>query len=506
MTNNRLFRAVSLVLAFILVFSLFLFGCAGENETATDEKGSDAITNETTTDPNSIYDAEVKDLKGHTFTFYTKQVSAAHLNFVEVYAEALTGDKVNDAVFTRNSQLQEIYNCTITEVREAKPATVAKEALVSGEYVCDYIFASATDIKPLAQSGLVVDMNTLTSINLNKNWVDQDAIKGLNIAGKVFFLTGDACTIDDRRMEIMYFNKEYVQAWDPTVDLYKEVKEGKWTIDRMYQIAQATAMSLDDDDIVSSKADRFGYFAGYACDWIFVVGCGGTLSNYYADGTIEIPVQPKSELLDIWSKLRPLLTTNNRYVGASGTDFRDKGLGTFYMCNAGSLLNWGSANYKIGVLPVPKLNEQQEKYYVAGLFSLGGYAIPSTASNDINKDWEKAGFTSGEEMCAYFLEAFSYYSSLTLTPAFFDAVLSRQVVMDEESVEMLSMALENKIYDPVVGYNFGGIGKIFDKCGNLGDGNVGSDLNYDNFVAFYSSKVSQAREDLVAYLTFINNA
>jgi len=40
----------------------------------------------------------------------------------------------------------------------------------------------------------------------------------------------------------------------------------------------------------------------------------------------------------------------------------------------------------------------------------------------------------------------------------------------------------------------------------LGDGNVGSDLNYDNFVAFYSSKVSQAREDLVAYLTFINNA
>lgn len=512
MKNSKLTRVFALVLAVMMVSTVFLFGCTQDPVKTTGENKTNNATEmeqETTQD---AYEKEAIDLKGHEFIFYTKDVTAQHLNFVEVYAEGITGDKVNDAVFRRNSQLQTDYNCMISEVRDSDPIAVLREPLMAGEYVCDFIFAQANEVRNLAKSSLVVDMSSLQNMDLSKNWIDQDALAGLNMAGKVFFITGDACTQDDRRMEGMFFNIELVQAWDPEVNLYQEVRDGKWTINRMYEIVQATSQDLDGDGMVTyeSKQDRYGLMAGYACDWCFVAGTGTSLSNYDTDGNIEIPLNPKRELSDVWSELKPLLTSPNRRVAAEGTLFRS-GRCTFYCCNFGSLLNWSDAQYKLGIIPYPKRNEEQEFYYSTGLFSLGGYSIPVTAGQDPNKLYEAAGFSSGAEMCGYFLEAYSFYSVNTLTPAFFEQVLGKQIVTDTDSIEMMEIALEHRVYDPVVGYGFGGMNNCFDKCG--GSGGLGSkhkgmasDAAYETFVSTYTTQVTKARTAVQDYLTFIDES
>ena len=126
-------------------------------------------------------------------------------------------------------------------------------------------------------------------------------------------------------------------------------------------------------------------------------------------------------------------------------------------------------------------------------------------------DYEANGFESGQEQAAYFLEAFGYYSMGTLDVAFYEQVVKHQAVRDEESIEMLDLALKNKLYDPVVIFDFGKIGTtLFKEVGSVG-GRVagageavkGSDANYDTLVSTYQSRVDAARKALNNYIDYI---
>ncbi len=510
MQNKTFSRILCLALAIVMVCTVFLFGCQGDEAKTTQgqqnaTQGGQQQT-QTEADTSTIYDAEVKDLQGHEFVFYTRNTTSVHLNHIEVYAEEPNGDKVNDAVFKRNAQLQTTYNCKISEIRDNDVAAVVREPLITGEYICDFLFIRATDARGLSKNNLLVDVATLENVDLTKEWWDQDALKGLNMAGKTFFLTGDGCTIDDRWALSMFFNLELVEAAFPEANLYQEVRDGKWTNARMLEIMQATAADMDGDGQVATyQKDIYGYMAGNVLgNWAHVAASGGYVTEI-VDGNLEIPISPSRELLDIWADLRPLITSPLRFSVdnlPSGNIFRG-GLATFYAVNTGALLNWGSQKFHLGVLPYPKRNEEQKEYITTMNFSVGGYCIPITVNNDVAKDYEKAGFASGAEMCGYFLEAYSYYSRDTLTPAFFDQVLAKQIAMDADSIEMVAIAIENRQYDPVVGYNFGGMRTLFAECGGFSD-QPGTDINYDNFTAKYRERVSKAREAVEDYLTFVN--
>ena len=329
----------------------------------------------------------------------------------------------------------------------------------------------------------------------------------ITFEGKAFTAIGDGATLDDRTAWIMYFNKELVALYDPDVNLYQKVREGKWTIDLMYEIMEATQFDNNGDGTMTPGTDRFGYITEYSTNWYHVNACNVTLSIKNADGTFTIPDSPKQDLLDSWTALRKILGTPLRDVADSGTRFRNS-LGTFFACNAGTLLTMSQAPFEYGVLPMPKLNEEQAEYYTGVEdYSFCGYAIPVTASNDPNKDWQKNGFESGEEQSAYFLEAYSYYSMTILTPAFFDQVCLKQAVVDTDSQEMVVLALKNKIVDPVVLFNWGKTVNIFYDCGSGGkNGGVGTDEYWDTFTSTYESKVGAARTAMEQFLEAVRNS
>jgi hypothetical protein len=388
------------------------------------------------------------------------------------------------------------------EYRQVKPREAVRESLVAGEYVADVMLSTPSDLRPLAACNLLADMADLANINLEKAWYDQNAMAGINIGEKMFFVTGDGTTLDDRAAQIMLFNKDWVEEADPTLNLYDVVDKGEWTISLMYELMTKSARDLNGDGVWTVGDDRFGYIGEAGNNWFHVNGCGVILSRLSSAGKWEIPASPKPELLAVWEELRPLLTSPVREVSWSGPHFK-AGLSTFYACNLGSILNAGSSTISLGVLPLPKRNAEQDKYYNGVSYSsLGCFAIPTTVDNC--EDWETNGFTSGREQAAYILEAFSYYSRLTLTPAFYDQVILKQSIRDVESARMVELALENKLYDPVVGYNFGKI-MIFQEVGSSKEYGVpGTDANYDTFVSTYQARYTAARQQLKNYLEGIN--
>lgn len=496
-------KILSLILAAVMLCSCFLVGCGGDEGKKGD--GGEVILN-----TNEVDESKVLDLKplgeggfnGHTFRFISRKVSSPQLVTHEIFAEGLNGEKVNDAVFTRNSQIEKEYNCKIEEEQTGDPAGSVREPLIAGEYVCDFLFDTSRDLRTLAASNLLADFSVLENVNLEKAWYDQNSLNGMNIGNKVFFLVGDAATGDDRASWITWFNKDHMEEYDSEINLYDEVRAGKWTVDRLYELMVSTAKDLNGDGILMCGEDRMGYISERYCNFGHVLACGITMGNVDDAGNWIIPTTPKQELLDAWTALKPLLTSPAREVSAQIQHF-NKGLGTFYSGNLGTALEVVESTYRIGALPMPKLNEDQKDYATGVYYSqLVAYSIPNTC--DGAEDWATNGFSSGVEQAAYFFEVFSYYSMNLLTPAFYNQVLLKQSASDLDSAEMIEIAMKNKVYDPIAGYSFGGI-NIYSLVGSNNQNNIpGTDVNYETFVSNYESRVNAARKALQNYINFIN--
>jgi hypothetical protein len=68
---------------------------------------------------------------------------------------------------------------------------------------------------------------------------------------------------------------------------------------------------------------------------------------------------------------------------------------------------------------------------------------------------------------------------------------------------MVKIALENKMYDPVVGYNMGSTFSIFkETCGPAGE--IATDVEYDTVTSLYAARYQSARKALSDYIKYIN--
>ena len=94
-----------------------------------------------------------------------------------------------------------------------------------------------------------------------------------------------------------------------------------------------------------------------------------------------------------------------------------------------------------GVLPIPKFDEAQEKYYSTMNSTFGVVAVPVTST-----DLDRAGII---------LEAMAVESISTVSPAFYEVSLQGKVFRDDDSQEMLDIIFANKVYDIGLLFNVG---------------------------------------------------
>lgn len=497
-------KFASLFLALVMVCSLVLVACGGKENNTGDLDNLIVNKTEEQVDPNDVWDLETHDLQGHVFYFLIKDVPAAHLKLNEVYAEQLNNEIINDAVYRRNAILEEKYNCTIQQDIASDVYNTIREPLIAGEYTYDVIYNRIISSRSLSSANLLVDLNAVENFQYDKNWWDQNMRTGLQISGKSFFANGDAGTSDDRSSQVMFFNRDLIEK-NRLEDPYELVKSGNWTNEKFYEMSEAT-FEDNGDGIAVPGEDVFAYICPSQNNWAHVVASGVTLSTVSSSGDIYMPGYPSEEVLNVWAELKPILTNPHRDVSDMGSRFRN-GKAGFYTMNLSSLQLYGDTTINFGVIPFPKRNAEQEEYYTimeSGICH--AYSIPVTV--DQISEYQAAGFESGVEMVGYFLNAMGYESRNTLTIAFYDQLLKRQMVQNQETADMLDLALKNKIIDPVVFYDFGSIGNIFRDAGCDGwsgtNGTktlaVGSDVNYENLTSLYEARLNSARKALDTYL------
>ena len=445
MNANRK-KILALLLAAIMLASATACG-ETENETTNTTDTTDVTpTGETeeaeTEDPRLAISDDLPDTKfgGKDFTIVCSDWNS-HL----MYVEEMTGDVVDDAIYNRNFNVSERFDVNLIYDSLADYMTVSstlKNSVISGDdnyqIAAYHIIQMGADM----QNGTFLNLNDVPHINFDKPWWNNTTVNDLTYKGVTFFGVGYLDLSSVSTAYAIFYNKDMADKY-ALEDIYPIVEEGKWTKDKMKEMASVIYTDVNGDgtkDIEDMYGMGFDLMGG--CDqflWFF----GKQICTRQDDGSIADTYYDE-KLVDFMNWMYDYsYNTQSVYTEAAWN------ITSPLFGNGRALMVIGGIGYGLGlrdsdidyaILPPPKWDEKQEDYISVAEGNSNGIAVIQTV-----QDLEMVG-TVTEALTA---EGWKY-----MLPAYYDTALKFKGTRDQQSVEILDMIVANTIYD--FGYIFCG--------------------------------------------------
>jgi len=381
---------------------------------------------------------ETADYKNRTFTVHTR----GNVEKYEWLATDQTGEILNDAIFARNSVVEERLKIKLNVIAEGSWADYGSASIPkirasikagNGEYD---LLAGYEGVTSLAVDGLLIDLNTLDAINFDKPWWSDNFKKELEIGGATYFGIGSLSTSMLYSMDCIFVNTDILsESAGQSYNIYKTVKENKWTYEEYLNLAEKAWIDKNGNGVVDS-GDTIG--AAYPDNSNSVIGffyaTGNKLTNVEDDMLTfnGLNVEKVSNAID------DIITVLYKGVGVypankSALDFANGDI-MFFM----RWLYWGQTQYAqrmdhYGIVPIPMQNSDQENYVTPVQAGMHMYCIPS----DVTSREENAVIT----------EAFAAESYRSLMPKYFEVVLKTKYAKDAETSQMLDLMYETVAFD-----------------------------------------------------------
>jgi hypothetical protein len=261
-------RITAGALALLTLAQLSLSACSNKGTGAEEEQKSEASNpsanvsqeeqeQETRIDPG----LPEKDFGGYDFRMLGKGTSNSHWKSMDLTAEELTGDAINDAVFQRNATVSDRYNVKFVEYAVGDYFNQGKEFTNSVlSNADDYDMAALKPdgvVSSFISNGYVIELGTVPYLNLSQPWYDQNMIRQMSLDGKVFLVMGDMLTMDNDAIGAVFFNKKLAGNYN-LENLYTLVDEGRWTIDKMTEFSEVAAQDINGDGAMKPMDDVWG--------------------------------------------------------------------------------------------------------------------------------------------------------------------------------------------------------------------------------------------------------
>lgn len=254
-------RILFVLLCSMTILAIFSSCSNNEENIAADTSVVDTTVSDdepAITEPERIEpDLPEMDFEGETFYVLgrTNDTYSQFVNF-EIDAESITGDLVNDAVYQRNSVLEEKYNIVIEQDLQNDPHTLLKRLITAGDDVYDLAFIGLKYAGSMSTEGNFYDLNSLDYLDFDKPWWSQEINNSISINNQLFYTTSDYNLMDKNRTYILIFNKDMLEAHNLD-NLYDYVYDGSWTLDKMNSLNSVVSYDLDGDGVMTDK-DQWG--------------------------------------------------------------------------------------------------------------------------------------------------------------------------------------------------------------------------------------------------------
>ncbi|MBQ4043135.1 MAG: hypothetical protein IJD06_03985 [Clostridia bacterium] len=455
-------KKLTRILAALLTAVLLLPACAqnddGQGAQDTTASAADpAVTTEavTTLDPNLranhfdnlpadinfdggtvtvLFRGTMADLEGTTCSYWIRN---------DICGTDNIGDPVSDLVWERNQNVAERLNISLTWIPTEGGSLQGDQQVIKSS-----IMASSDDYNVLlttantsASMGLNVymrDISHIPHVDYAQPWWWEFANEAFSLDGKTRqFIVGDMLLTNLAQTGVLFFNKDlYTDAYGDPDELYKLTLDGKLTYDKLYELVQGAYQDAngdgkqDEGDIYgmcysSGKTEELSHMV-MACDLDMYTFEDGTLTitmnNDRTVKAIETLYKMVNETGAAWSitesitGLSPVFTEGH----------------SMFMCNrlgqaAGPLFR--EMEEEFGILPLPKLDEEQDMYISYPHDSGTVLAVPKNVGDDT--------FT----MVGATLEALCGEAHRTYIDAFLETALKMKYSRDALSGQCIDLVM-----------------------------------------------------------------
>jgi len=436
---KKLLRFLTLVLALLLCVAVFA-SCADNNTP------KDTVKTEVEDDDPLAKRFKDANYNGTTFTIYAREdTSYSHKG---IYATEQTGDLINDETLVRNQAVETKYNIKFDLIADHTPnATIAADVR-SGMVEYDLVLDCRKLMAGCITSGYFYDWNSL-GIDMSVSWWDSNCKEGYDINGKLYYAVNDVSIRNLADARFLYFSKQIVSDYG-LANPYDLVDNNQWTLDKFVELTKSVSNPGADNKTlgVYGLLREVGRENGNHMH--LITGCGISYVRW-EDGQMVCNIDGNTveKLQDIVDKLSTVL--NKDYAKSySDVDQIDTSTGYSNMFEKGRA-NFASGHFLFvqngmgeadlfqdmkegfGVVPNPKYNSDQEKYYhKVDCYSLI-WAIPNVPDL-INLD-----------RLATVTDYWAYQSSLTVMPSFYE-VVTKSKNADEAIAGKNLDIVKNSIY------------------------------------------------------------
>ena len=358
--------------------------------------------------------------KNNTVTFFTRNNNSYWA--MEMDTDQTINDTVNDAIFYRNTTVEERLGVTIAHISQPFDyagqwnQTLRNAVLTrSGDFQAAAIYASQSC--GLATEGMYLDVNSLNYLDLDKPWWNQQSREELELFNTLYFLTGDIAITQLLNAGMITYNKDLFKEYYGDLNIYEIVDNYDWTIDKLYELSSGIHEDMnsngviDDGDIVGLVHWQYDSKDGGMMD-LWVGALGISLTTKDESGIPYISVYDEHSV-DAFEKLKKLCVSNAGCLGQNTLELTkfENSKALFSTNILKDCETFRNMTDSYGALPLPMFDKEQGYY---GTYSQNGCSLIVVCSALPDDQRDMVGAT---------LELMAAESYRQVTPAYMEVCL-----------------------------------------------------------------------------------
>lgn len=467
------------LLALLLAASMLvpMTSCASDNNVNSDTEPGESAASAEITDTSAETAAETEDENAYLYEdLPTKDFGGKEFNMlhyieegwvVTLHSEEMTGEPVNDALYEHSLAVEDklnininLYSTGLGEVDNIVNTTVA-----SGDNAYDVFWQYLESSSNQVLKGNCLSLDQADALNFSKPWWKKSLIDDISIGDKVYMAFGDITLYTYECMTVMTFNKRIVDMFQKA-DPYELVDSDEWTFDAFTTMIDGVKQDVDGNGVYGEDlVDLFalGAFPSQSYEAFFVNQGLGIIEK--DENNLPVYNGISENYYDFYQKVAEFAKDKERVCfNANFSPNFAAGLQMFF---AGPIFylgrNFRDMEDDFGLVPYPKADDKQSKYYGTVTTQLQPVCIPVS-----NPD------PSGTSIV---LENLAAESLKSVRNVYYNTLLEYKYVRDEKSIEMLDLIYNS---DVRIGlhtvYNWGSINSTLTNSLREGSENIVSTI------------------------------
>ncbi len=485
--KRKMYTAAVLLLAAVMTAATACGDTAKTTEPSPDAQTTPAVT-ETETDANA-YVYPTIDCGGESFRILNTNTTWGF--HTTIYFDQTTGDTLDDTIFEANSKVEEAFNVKldVTEFDITEATGEYSKTILTGDDVYQTALLSAGRSSSVLLESYVMDLSELPQMQLDKPWWDQQVKNYSRLGGseRVFFGISDINLMNFEVIEGVYVNDIKLANLDLPL-LYDSVREGTWTIAKMHEYMKAAVNLNGESDFTFKVGGNSMYGMTYWESSIpaLLYGSGVEFITLDNDGVPHLNIE-NEHFYNVSGQIAELFKTKGEtiYLNASSTpgmhyeDAFKAGRSLFTIAQLKGSSKFRDMEDTYGILPSPKYDEAQDRYYSFCTSNIVASTIPVTCANPAR--------------AATIVDAMAYHAYADILPVYYGVNVEQKQMRNEDSIEMLGIIGDSRVIDigNIYGWTTDLHTAIYQKL-NRGDGAIAST------VTSYVPKVEKLIADTLA--------